>query len=54
MEFLGALALYYLFKYLYRYWEEKNQSKGEQYVHPDDLHAPEMEFKCGTKKKCRM
>ncbi len=51
MEFLGALALYYLFKYLYRYWEEKNQSKGEQYVHPDDLHAPEMEFKCGTEKK---
>jgi hypothetical protein len=51
MEFLGALALYYLFKYLYRCWEEKDQSKGEQYVHPDDLNAPEMEFKCGTDKK---
>ena len=30
---------------------EKDQSQSEQYVHPDDLHAPEMEFKCGTEKK---
>ena len=51
MELLGALALYYLFKYLYKSWMEKDQSQSEQYVHPDDLHAPEMEFKCGTEKK---
>ena len=48
MEFLGAVALYFLFKFLHKLWEVRDQDKGRQYVRPDSRHEPEIEFKCGT------
>lgn len=53
MEFLGAVALYFLFKLLQKMWEGRDQCKdeSEHYVHPESQHEQEMEFKCGTGKK---
>ena len=48
MEFLGAVVLYFLFKFLHKLWEVRDQDKGRQYVRPDSRHEPEIEFKCGT------
>ena len=33
MEYLGALALYFLFKFLHKLWEERDQDNGERDHH---------------------